>query len=428
MEANGNGAATPATATRIQIDEPTPPAGIMPVESTIGGVVPPESVIMRLRAMANDVASSGLSIGGCRTAGAAFYKMCLGYEHGIRPMTALSSIDIIEGRGCLQALALAATVEARNLGRIEIESVDDTGCTVRVTKTDRPDWFKLVLYTAKDAAAAGFITLDATGAIVRDPKTGAAVSGKKNWRTNTHDMFVARAIARAYRRWFRVASLGLAYTTEEMEDGSDENGQPLKVELDKGNTAPPWLQPVATEVPAGAAAPVNVIGAPQIAAPVDAIASPASASAVVEPPAPAEPVATAEQIAKAREYCRSLDISKGDWGVIVARFGSDTIKTLSEVRTADLLSYLRNLSNLKMFEAQGILKPDQLTNAIKKRGVTRLIDLPEAGAREMEAKVAEKLTPFDKQKLGLTAAPSNPQSALGNSGPPAGSASPLAAA
>ena len=404
----------------------TPPAGIMPVEPTINGIVPPESVIMRLRAMANDVASSGLGIGGCRTAGAAFYKMCLGYEHGIRPMTALSSIDIIEGRGCLQALALAATVEARNLGRIEIESVDDTGCTVRVTKTDRPDWFKLVLYTAKDAAAAGFITLDATGAIVRDPKTGAAVSGKKNWRTNTHDMFVARAIARAYRRWFRVASLGLAYTIEEMEDGSDENGQPLKVELDKGNTTPPWLQPAVLEMPSPTPS--------QVAALKDAIDSAASAPAVMVPvpaqsesPTPSEPVATAEQIAKAREYCRSLDISKGDWGVIVARFGSDTIKTLSEVRTADLLSYLRNLSNLKMFEAQGILKPDQLTNAIKKRGVTRLIDLPEAGAREMEAKVAEKLTPFDKQKLGMTAAPSNPQSALGNSGPPAGSASPLAA-
>jgi len=387
----------------------SPPEDVMPAEAGNGssGLVPSAAVIERLRAMANDVASARAGIGGCNTPGAAFYKMMLGWESGIRPMTALSCIDIIEGKGCLNAQALSATIEARGLGKIEIESVDDSGCTVRVTRSDWPaDRVERVSYTVQDAFAARFLTADERGQILRD-RQGLVVANKKNWRTNHRDMFVARARSRAHRRWFDVASLGLPYSREELEDIADDAGRPIGVQLD--NAAPAWQQPAAPPYPPTPPAPADP---PPVSATPDARAVTSSASR--ETAAPPAGGADAQQIERARALVKALRLDANQWVAQVQRVqpGATSLKQLSPAMAGAVLCRLENLHVIRTLRAWGGiagLTPEQWEKALAKRGVTSDLDLSDRDLLEIRDKLWDRVTPFDRQKLGLAPAPAGAQ-------------------
>lgn len=395
----------------------TPPEDIMPAEAGNGssGLVPSAAVIERLRAMANDVASARAGIGGCNSPGALFYKMMLGWEHGIRPMTALSCIDIIEGKGCLNAQALSATIEARGLGKIEIESVDDSGCTVRVTRPDWPaDRVERVSYTVQDAFAARFLTPDERGQILRD-RQGLVVANKKNWRTNHRDMFVARARSRAHRRWFDVASLGLPYSREELEDIADDAGRPIGVQLD--NTAAPWQQP-APSTPPTPPAPADP---PPVSPQPDARA--VTSSALVETAAPPAGGADAQQIDRARSLVKALRLDANQWAALLARYqpGATSLRQLPPALAGAVLCRLENLHTIRTLRQWGGiagLTPEQWERALAKRGVTSDLDLSDKDLLEIRDKLWDKVTPFDRQKLGLEPAPAQAQGNVSASSPP----------
>lgn len=392
------------TATVEQLE---PPAGIMPAEGNNTALVPSKQTIELLTIMANNVAESGLGVGGCRTPGAAFYKMMLGWEHGIRPMTALSSIDVIEGKGCLQAHALAATVEARGIGSIRIGKLDDNGCTVIVTKPEWNNRTEEVSYTLQDASAAGFLTIGPDGKIAKHPN-GAAVCKKKNWSTNYQDMYFARATGRAYRRWFRVASLGLSYTREELEDGVGDDA-PLGVQLDKPK--PNWTVPgqpeAATATPSEAPAPAT--GA---AVPSQLTAQPAP---TVTPTVP-DQVASGDPAVQIKELYMKLGIDKNDWALMMERRGIKSLKEANDETKAEVLTFLRHVDWTRRLVTIVNFSPEKFAKALEKRGVAKDIHLTLPAITEIYGKLAELKTPFELQELGIGP---NTGATLGNGQSPA---------
>lgn len=410
-----------ATATAEQANQLAPPADIMPVEKSNGRLLPTKSEIEILRELANDMAASGQAIGGCRMPGAYMYKMLLGWEHGIRPATSLTAIDVIEGRGTLTALTLAATVEARGIGSIDLVDVNDDGATVRVTRADRgPDWFKLVMYTKADAAAAKFISLNPDGTLARDPKTGAAISEKKNWRTNTHDMFVARAIARAYRRWFRVAALGLPYTREELEDGAEEDGRPISVQLEQPK--PNWITstsdapvpaPAAASIPPGASVPPAAAPEPARVGLSDP-QSPAAAAALQAIAANALQAI----IAKAKDLYVELGVTKDQWSDVMKAYGHTSLKEFSPKTAQEVLDLLQYTSWVRQLRAVLNYDPAGWAAVLKKYQAAHDLQLALPTVKSIYQKLADLKTPFELADLGIGPPPSG--TSLGNvSSPPA---------
>lgn len=395
-----------------------PPPDIMPVEAHAAGLLPSKVEIEIIRELANDFASSMANIGGCRTPGQYFYKILLGREHGIRPATSLTSIDIIEGRGTLTAQALAATIEARGLGRIELENVDDDGAAVKVYRTDRgPDWFKIVLYSKQDAAAAGFITLDANGVVARDPQTGAVRSGKKNWRTNLHDMYIARASARAYRRWFRAASLGIAYTREELEDGAEEDGRPISVQLEQPK--PNWLAstpstptsdapatPAAASIPPGASLPPAAPGSAQVG--LDSVQAPAAAAELQA------------IIAKAKDLYVKLGVTKDQWSDVMKAYGHASLKDFSPKTAAEVLELLQYTSWVRQLRAVLNYDPKRWEAVLTKYQAAHDLQLALPTVKSIYQKLADLKTPFELAELGIGPHAGSAGTSLGNvSSPPA---------
>lgn len=127
--------------------------------------------------------------------------MLYGREIGLPPMTALSSIAMIEGRPSLSAEAMRALVFAHG-HEIIIDKATGAECVMRGRRRGSEDWSAPVVWTVDMARA-------------------AALMHKDNWKHYPRSMLVARATTELCRNLFPDVILGFR-SAEELEDVGGE--------------------------------------------------------------------------------------------------------------------------------------------------------------------------------------------------------------
>lgn len=122
-----------------------------------------------------------------------------GQEVGLRPMSALRSIDVIQGTPAVRALAMRGLVQAH--GHEVWVDEDETSESRAVVYGQRK---------GSDHAQRSVWTID------RAEKLGLA--GKDNWRKQPGAMLIARATAEVCRLIASDVLLGMPYAIEELDD------------------------------------------------------------------------------------------------------------------------------------------------------------------------------------------------------------------
>ena len=131
-----------------------------------------------------------------------------GEEIGLRPMQALQAIDIIEGRPALNALAQRALVQAHGHEIWVHERVSDA----RGQRTQ-------VSVTVRGKRKGTERIAESTWSLDRARQAG--LLSKKNWQNHPEAMCFARASSDVCRQIAADVLLGLAYTSEELQDEAD---------------------------------------------------------------------------------------------------------------------------------------------------------------------------------------------------------------
>jgi hypothetical protein len=155
-----------------------------------------------------------------------------GHEVGVGPMAALAKIHVVEGRPTMaaelmRALGLSAGHEAW------VDEATNTRVTVAGRRQGSNHVHK-VTWTLDDARKAG-------------------LAGKQNWQRYPRQMLLARATAELARLVWPDVLGGIAYATEELEDG---DGPPAEPSVAEASPAPAKRQRRAlAERPAPAVAP-----------------------------------------------------------------------------------------------------------------------------------------------------------------------------
>ncbi|MFJ3084656.1 hypothetical protein ACIPJG_33570 [Streptomyces halstedii] len=147
-----------------------------------------------------------------------------GQELGLQPMTALKSIDVIQGQPALRAHAMRAIVQHQGHD-IELVESDDTHCVMRGRRKGAETW-QTVVWDIPRAQKLGLLTKD-------------------QWKKQPKTMLIARATGELCRLIASDALHGLPYAAEEV-DGyvHGETVQPKRAPLSVAAlTAPAPQQP-----------------------------------------------------------------------------------------------------------------------------------------------------------------------------------------
>jgi hypothetical protein len=119
-----------------------------------------------------------------------------GQELGLQPMTALKSIDVIQGQPALRAHAMRAIVQSQG-HQLELVESDDTHCVMRGRRKGAETWQE--------------VQWD----IPRVQRMG--LLGKDQWKKQPKTMLVARATGELCRLIASDALHGLPYAAEEVD-------------------------------------------------------------------------------------------------------------------------------------------------------------------------------------------------------------------
>lgn len=119
-----------------------------------------------------------------------------GQELGLKPMTALKSIDVIQGQPALRAHAMRAIVQHQG-HNIELVESDDTHCVMRGRRKGAEDW-QVVVWDIPRARLMGLLNKD-------------------QWKKQPKSMLVARATGELCRLIASDALHGLPYAAEEVD-------------------------------------------------------------------------------------------------------------------------------------------------------------------------------------------------------------------
>jgi len=394
----------------------------VPVAPTATTPLPTAEELTVCTAIANAMVKGGVQLPkDARSADAVLIKMLIGREHGLPPMAALTEIDLIEGKACLNARTKVAIVRRRGLGNIELVESTNPTATVTVTRADwPPDRQERVTWTIEDANKAQLLT-------------------KTNWRRYPRAMLAARAESEACTKYFQEVFLGLPHTADELGYETDEAGRVLQAlltpasgpapspftpatidaqaeppitpagDLDApageavaGTRTPPWTRSPASPAPAVTTAP-KADGAPVSdgkAATADTAPPPAK-GAKLDLPAPAATMTSCEQ---AKHYIRTLGIDQPTWRRIIATYGAESFVALSPLQQSQLLEWLDRLRVIRILRAWLGLRPEQWSAALAKRGVSSEYDLRRSDVEAIHEKLWNLTTPFDRQSLGLESA------------------------
>lgn len=253
-----------------------PPAALAPVLP-----VPPASDIDSWIAVVDDVIKVANAIydtpfvpEGLRGSVTAVSACILaGREMGIGPMTSLQNIHVIKGKPGQSALLMRSLIQSRGHKWTDVD-VTDTRVTVKGCRRGESEWSE-VTFTADQAKRAG-IDL-----------------GKY-----PQDKLYARASVRLARRKFADVIMGMPYSEEDLEDGTDIDAPaPAAIEAPKAaqRTAQrrQGARPDATPTPAAPAAATDRTAAPAPAATAPAAAGmpplPGEDESAVPPTSPAAP-------------------------------------------------------------------------------------------------------------------------------------------
>ena len=138
-------------------------------------------------------------------AGDATAAILAGLECGLQPMAALRSFDVIQGQAAPRALTLRAIVQAAG-HELVLEESTATQCRMKGRRAGTTAW-QTVRWTIDRAKSLN-------------------LTGKQNWRTQPQAMLMARATGEICRLIAADAILGIAYTVEELSDGTDTPANP----------------------------------------------------------------------------------------------------------------------------------------------------------------------------------------------------------
>lgn len=135
-----------------------------------------------------------------KTAAQVAAALLTGQELGLSPMAALRSIDVINGTPALRAVAMRALVLAAGHELWLVESTN-TRCVYRGRRSGSDK----IQETVWDMDRARALNL----------------AGKPNWRAQPKAMLIARSSSECGRLVAPEALLGLPYSAEELDDGTD---------------------------------------------------------------------------------------------------------------------------------------------------------------------------------------------------------------
>jgi hypothetical protein len=133
-----------------------------------------------------------------------------GQELGLQPMTALKSIDVIQGQPALRAHAMRAIVQSQGHD-IELVESDDVHCIMRGRRKGAESWQQVVWD------------------IPRAQRMG--LMGKDQWKKQPKTMLVARATGEVCRLIASDALHGLPYAAEEVDGYVHGEIAPVKAPL-----------------------------------------------------------------------------------------------------------------------------------------------------------------------------------------------------
>jgi hypothetical protein len=125
-------------------------------------------------------------------------QILYGRDVGLPPMVALAQINIIERRPSMSALSMRGLAQSRGV-KFRLDESTETRCKYSAMGPGDRDWTTVVW------------TMD------RAKKLG--LTSKKNWQSQPQAMLVARATSELCRLVAAPLFLGLAYSTEELQDG-----------------------------------------------------------------------------------------------------------------------------------------------------------------------------------------------------------------
>lgn len=372
-------------------------------------LMPTQSEMANMVQISNAIAKSGMPLPkDCRTPEAVFAKLLIGWEHGLGPMTAINNIYNIDGKMSLPEEVKVAVIRSRRLGDIRTVEATDQRAVVEVTRPDLPSPVR-VAFTVDDAVQAG---------LLRRTASGDLTSNKDTWVKWRASMLLARARAYACHRYFEEVFTGLPYSPAELGADTDERGRLVDVPAFEPPPPPPWQAPPSTQSPPTPPAPADP---PPVSPQPDARAVTSSASAETAAPPAGGP--DAQQIERARVLKAALKLDANQWVAQLQRVqpGATSLKQMTPAMAGAILCRLENLHTIRTLRQWGGiagLTPEQWERALAKRGVTSDLDLSDKDLLEIRDKLWDKVTPFDRQKLGLEPAPAQAQGNVSASSPP----------
>jgi hypothetical protein len=145
-----------------------------------------------------------------------------GQELGLQPMTALKSIDVIQGQPALRAHAMRAIVQHQG-HEIELVESDDTHCVMRGRRKGAENW-QTVVWDIPRAQRLGLL-------------------GKDQWKKQPKTMLIARATGELCRLIASDALHGLPYAAEEVDGYVHGEVAPAKAPLSVAALTAPTALP-----------------------------------------------------------------------------------------------------------------------------------------------------------------------------------------
>ena len=157
------------------------------------------------------------------TYGKAFTIAQIGRELAIPPMTAFSSVYVVNGKPSLSAEMMLGLIKRDCKDAvINFKELSNEKCTISVKRDDKHDEF-VITFTMDDAKNAG-------------------IANGNTWKKYPRAMLRSRCVSEMARTVFPDVLAGFTYTPEELGAEVSQDGKPIDVNSPEPESNPPRLQ------------------------------------------------------------------------------------------------------------------------------------------------------------------------------------------
>jgi len=325
-------------------------------------IVPSRSELATLTEIANAMIAARIPLPpGCNTPQALLIKFLFGRELGLPPMVSLYEIDLIEGRGAMNARTQVGMIRRRKLGDVRLLRQTDTEAAVEAWRADDPDNRFEFIFTMEDAQRAD-------------------LAGRRTWKKYPKSMLLARATSLATHALFQEVFLGVACTPEELgADDLDENG---RLEFIDTVATSGVQRKTTTELTTREAARI-------------AESKPVQTATPVEPDPDREYVATAIKTM----VTTILKLSPDNWAKVRKPWAHTDGTKMTFDELVELHGHLESLVLLTWMREALKIPDDKWQHALERRGALALYDLNPNEAAKFEEKLTSNFSPFEAAKL-----------------------------